>query len=102
MRQREYVKRRRYDIADRLAIVIQFTVIWLLIVLITIGKLGILGAIIGLIIFKALVKFSGNFIKHHLPGLYVLLKKFNALCTEVKVNKLCFSLIVQTFLDISL
>lgn len=67
MRQREYVKRRRYDIADRLAIVIQFTVIWLLIVLITIGKLGILGAIIGLIIFKALVTAFPNWSANKQP-----------------------------------
>lgn len=69
--QRDYVERRRYDLSDRLTIVIQFTIIWLLIVLITMGKLGIIEAIIGLIVFAFFSKVFPNWSENKKPWIVI-------------------------------
>ena len=66
---REYVERRRYDVADRLAIVIEFTIIWLIIALIALGKLGIFDALIGLIIFSLCTNIFAKFFENKQPWL---------------------------------
>lgn len=46
--QREYVHQRKNDIAGRITIVVQFTILWLVIVLMAMGKLGFLQCLIGI------------------------------------------------------